>query len=276
MNQPNGAHFFDRYDRFIGTMRAAGGPGAGAAELARMRHRYDAIVANNRDLFRGAKVLDIKSANGFWSLAALDAGAARVVGLEAARKPFEAAKQTLAELPFNPSSYEFVNTEIPPGLRALEAGAFDLVLCHGFLEQSDPRFLFQQLSRLHPKHVILDTRVVQGKGPIIRLMPRNPDAPKPKPADRYNSILSLPNHELIAFFCEFFQFRWRLVDWHTLGIVDWTGVNDYQRDRHSTYVLENIATNPAREGAPANPARRRQKPGARAGMGAGAAAAQAR
>src|SRR5580658_3779092 len=114
MNQPNGAHFFDRYDRFIGTMRAAGGPGAGAAELARMRHRYDAIVANNRDLFRGAKVLDIKSANGFWSLVALDAGAARVVGLEAARKPFEAAKQTLAELPFNPSSYEFVNTEIPP------------------------------------------------------------------------------------------------------------------------------------------------------------------
>jgi hypothetical protein len=58
------------------------------------------------------------------------------------------------------------------------------------------------------------------------------------PAGRYGNIMSFPNHDLILFMCDYFQFRWRVIDWQDLGISDWTGVTDYAQDRRRTYVLE--------------------------------------
>jgi len=259
MNQISGSHFFDRYDRFIKNARAATGPESDISDATRLRHRYNAIVTHNRELFQGARVLDLMSSFGFWCLAALDAGAAHVVGVEAARKPAEAAKKAFADLPLKPASYQFINSEIFAALRNFDPKSFDVVLCHGFLERADPRVLFQQLSRLRAKHVILDTRIVRGKGPIVRLMDRSGAAVVKKGAARYNSILSVPNHELITFFCDYSQFSCRQIDWKAAGITDWAGVTDYQKDTHRTYVLERTAAaaaDPADPAAAAKPARR--------------------
>jgi hypothetical protein len=167
------------------------------------------------------------------------------VGVEASPAPIEAAKKTFGEYGVNSGSYRFINSEIPAALRKFEPKAFDVILCHGFLEQSDPRFFFQQLSRLQPKHVVLDTRIVQGKGPIVRLRLRSGDEARQKAPERYRSILSIPNHDLITFFCDYFQLRWRLIDWKATGITDWTGIGDYEQDRRRTYVLERAAADPA-------------------------------
>jgi predicted O-methyltransferase YrrM len=243
MNEASRSHFFDRYDRFIKNAAAAAGAESELSSVGRLRHRYEALISRNRELFQGARVLDIMSSYGFWSLAALDAGATHVTGIENSEKAVDAAKKAFAEYPFNSESYQFINSDIVSGLRNCDPGAFDLVLCHGFLERSDPRFLFQQLSRLRVKRVILDTRIVQGKGPIIRLRDRAGEAAKSKRAARYASILAVPNHELITFFCDYAQFRWRQIDWKTMSIVDWTGINDYEHDRRRTYVLERSAAN---------------------------------
>jgi hypothetical protein len=56
-----------------------------------------------------------------------------------------------------------------------------------------------------------------------------------------NRILAVPNHGLIMFLCDAFGFRWRLIDWRTIGISDWTGIHDYERDGRRTYVLEPAA-----------------------------------
>jgi hypothetical protein len=254
MSQPDESHFFDRYDRFIRNATAAAGPASGLSNIGRLRHQYDAFVACNRGLFKGARILDLRSSYGLWSLAALDAGAAHVVGVETSQKTVNAAKKAFAEYPFDPASYQFISSDISAALRNFDPGTFDLVLCHGFLERSDPRFLFQQLARLRVRHVILDTRIAQGKGPIIRLRDRSGDAVKSKGPARYASILSVPNHELITFFCDYAQFRWRQIDWKTMGITDWADVNDYAQDRHRTYVLErSAAATQSAEPAHANP-----------------------
>lgn len=245
MNQLGSTRSLTRYDRFMRKRDTAGGSAAGASNPVRLRHRYETIYARNRELFQGARVLDLMSSSGFWSLAALDAGAAHVVGVEASPAPVEAAEKTFGEYGVKSGSYRFINSEIPAALRTLDPKAFDVVLCHGFLEQSDPRFFFQQLSRLRPKHVILDTRVVQGKGPIVRFRSRSADEARPKATERLRSILAIPNHELITFFCDYFGFRWRLIDWKASGITDWTGLGDYEQDRRRTYVLERSVADPA-------------------------------
>jgi SAM-dependent methyltransferase len=240
MNHPGTTRSQNRYDRFMRKRDAAAGSAAGASSAARLRHRYDVIFSRNRELFEGARVLDLMSSSGFWSLAALDAGAAHVVGVEASPAPVEAAQKTFGEYGVNPGSYRFIKSEAPAALRSFDPKTFDVVLCHGFLELSDARFFFQQISRLKPKYVVLDTRIALGKGPIIRLRSRTGSETRPK-ADRDNAILAVPNHELITFFCDYFQFRSRLIDWKAADIADWNPLSDYEQGRRQTYILERSA-----------------------------------
>jgi hypothetical protein len=222
-NSPNSS-FFDRSAHLI-----AKGP----VNADRIRHQYEAIVAQNRELFRGARVLDLMSSYGFWSMAALDAGAAHVLGLEESPEAVEAAKAAFVEASIDPKSYRFVSSEVPAGLRRLEPKTVDLVLCHGFLERSDPRLVFQQMVRLQVRHVILDTRIAAGKGRVARFVLIRPDAP----AGRYKNIRTIPSHDLIAFLCEYFHFDLQQIDWKAMGIANWTSITDYENDHHRTYVL---------------------------------------
>jgi trehalose 2-sulfotransferase len=222
-------HFFDRYDRLIKRLPGGTSSVTGFMASIRLRRRYDAIISQNRELLHDARVLVIGSFHGFWSLAALDAGAAHVVGVETSRGLAEAAEKNLAERGIKSQSYQFaVRSSVFGALRTFSPEAFDVILCKGFFEQSHFSLFFRQLSRLRPKHVILDTRIGRGRGPTVRFTKGSNGA-----------ITSTPNHELITFLCES-DFRWRLIDWQAMGVTDWTGVQDYATDRHRTYVLDRL------------------------------------
>jgi trehalose 2-sulfotransferase len=225
-----GPHFFDRYDQLIKSLPEGTNSATGFIDAIRLRRRYDAIIAQNRELFRGARVLDIASSQGFWSLAALDAGAAHVVGVEPSRDLVEAGEKNFSKHGIKPESYRFVRSGIFAALETFDPGAFDVILCKGFFEQSHFPHFFHHMSRLQPKHVVLDTRIAQGHGPIARFTVTT---------GRNGAIVATPNHELIEFLCEA-EFRWRLINWQAMGITDWTGIQDYARDSHRTYVLDRL------------------------------------
>jgi trehalose 2-sulfotransferase len=231
-----GSHFFDRYAQFIRNLPVAPDTATGFVGVIRSRHRYDAIVARNRQLFTGARVLDLMGSDGLWSLAALDAGAALVVRLE--QSVGETATQTFEEYGFNAGSYRVAGKA---DLGTLDPRAFDLILCERVLEESDPRAFFQELHRLQPQHVVLDTEIVRGKGGIARFKLVASEQPVPEVARRYATVIASPSHELIMLLCDFFNFQWRRIDWHSLGIMNWTAIHDYERDERRTYVLNRIA-----------------------------------
>ena len=104
-------HFFDRYSELIKRI-PAGGSATGFLDVIRLRRQYDVIVGSNPDLFRNARVLDIMSSHWFWSLAALDAGAAHVIGIDVASNTVEAAAKTFSEYNLDQKLYRFVNSEI--------------------------------------------------------------------------------------------------------------------------------------------------------------------
>ena len=90
---PSVAHFFDRYDRIKFTDAEDRQGGLGVFAKKRRRDRYEAIIGRNRELFQNARVLDLQCGGGIWSLAALDAGAAHVVGVDSRKKPIETATE---------------------------------------------------------------------------------------------------------------------------------------------------------------------------------------
>jgi trehalose 2-sulfotransferase len=222
-------HIFDRLDEINGIA-------AGSTAAKRSRDRYKAIIARNRVLFKNARVLDLRSGDGCWSLAALDAGAAHVVGVEGQPKALAAARNAFAEIGVEQGSYRFVNERMFEALNAFSPEEFDLILCREV--SSDPHFFFQCLWRLRPKHIVLDTKITGQKEPSIAFTLRQEGSPGPKGGRRLASIDAAPNHALIKILCDWFGFHCRLINWRALGITDWTGVDDYKRNRRRTYVLD--------------------------------------
>jgi trehalose 2-sulfotransferase len=220
------ANFFDRHNKFARSAPAGAASATGFFDLIRLRRRYEVILAGNRDLFQNARVLDVMSGQGFWTLAALDAGAAHVVGVEPASALVETANDYFAKNDIRSNSYKFVNAELFAGLKDLEPGSFDLIFCHDLLEQYEIARFFMHAHRLRAKQVILDTGMAGGEGPLVRF------------SLSVDGLVGFPNHQLIMFLSDTFGFKWRLHDWRRQGISDWTGIHEYERDHRRTYILD--------------------------------------
>jgi len=236
-------HFFERYDRIKSTEAGDRQGGLGVLAKKRRRDRYEAIIGRNRALFQNAQVLDLQCGGGIWSLAALDAGAAHVVGLDSRKKPIETATETFTKYGVETASYQLVRAQVLAELRNYSPGTFDLILCQDSL--ADLHCLFDQFRRLKPKHVLLDTAITRRDPPVIIFKTttfklrdqRATESAKSGPR-RIASIVAIPSDAVIHMLCEQFGFSCDVVDWHGLGITNWVGITDYENDRRRTYVLE--------------------------------------
>lgn len=155
--------WFSSHQRFLETSQTS-------ASLRRLNMRHLALIEDNRDILAGARVLDIASHDGRWSLAALEAGAAHVTGIEARPELVENARETFARYGADPSRYSFVTGDV---FAALEREHFevDVVQCFGFLYHT-LRFpeLFSRLRRLEPRYLVMDTRVHNSTSAVIKVV----------------------------------------------------------------------------------------------------------
>jgi precorrin-6B methylase 2 len=154
--------FFDAYPRFYESSKTA--PYRGRLNL-----RYEAIFAENLDVFSGARVLDIASHDGRWSMAAIEAGAGHVTGIEGRESLVAEAQANFAAYGIEPDRYRFMTGDVFEVL-AREKPQVDVVLCLGFLYHT-LRYneLFRHLRDMNPRHLIIDTTVVRSARPIIRV-----------------------------------------------------------------------------------------------------------
>jgi ubiquinone/menaquinone biosynthesis C-methylase UbiE len=154
--------FFDQFARFSETSPTASRQG-------RLNLRHQAMFGDNLDIFEGARVLDIASHDGRWSFAALQAGAASVVGLEGRPELIDNANETFEKYGVDPARYRFVSGDLFHTL-AEQSGEFDVVLCLGFLYHT-LRYneLFARIRRFNPRYLIIDTQVARGEHLGIRL-----------------------------------------------------------------------------------------------------------
>jgi len=137
----------------------------------RMNERYEALFGSNRDIFDGARVLDLASHDGRFSFAALKAGAAHVTGVEVRESLIDKAQETFAFYGQDPETYRFVCGDVFEVL-AREKFDVDVVLCLGYLYHTYRHTeLMYRLHELAPKHLIVDTMVVPGTKPILKMHP---------------------------------------------------------------------------------------------------------
>ena len=169
--------FADDYQRFIelsvhtpeGQDRRSARRSA-SEQRSRMNERYEALFASNRDVFDGARVLDLASHDGRYSFAALKTGAAHVTGVEVRQSLIDRAQEAFAFYGQDPETFRFVRGDIFEVL-AREKFEVDVVLCLGFLYHTYRHTeLMYRIRDLAPRHLIVDTLVTRGTHPTLRLI----------------------------------------------------------------------------------------------------------
>ena len=157
--------FFDNYPRFLETSQTGNNP-------RRLGIRYLGIFEANKHIFPGAKVLDIASHDGRWTLAANVNGAAHTTGIEFSPRLVQHALENLELYKVDPETYRFITGDVFDVLRNPEAHEIDVdvVICLGFIYHTlRYQDLFSGVRRLNPKYFLIDTQVLLSEEPIVEV-----------------------------------------------------------------------------------------------------------
>ncbi len=220
--------FFDSFPRFYETSEVG-------ATRGRLNLRYEAIFAENADVFAGARVIDIASHDGRWSLAALETGAAEVVGIEARANLVRAANENLAEYVTDAGRYRFVLGDVFEVLREQDFEA-DVVLCLGFLYHTVRHSeLMRRIRDVSPGHLLIDTAVVPGEASrSLELRKEGVDRDAYAVEDPFShasrTLVGVPSVPALKFLLRAYDFKVeRFSDWGAIlrDNPDQTGVDHY-------------------------------------------------
>lgn len=230
--------FFDRYPRFRETSKTD-------TRGVRLEHRHRMLIERNRDLLRGARVLDLASHDGRWTFAALREGAEHVTGVEARASLIAGAEANLSAYEAPKSRYEFVESDCIAALERFEPGRFDVVLCFGFLYHTLEHFrLLHLITRLAPRALVVDSRLVDNKHAAIMIGVDDSTlegAAVPVVSGKAEVLVGYPTTRALELMLAHLGWTHRYLDWHAEGFEDWSGVEDYRERRRFTVVAERAA-----------------------------------
>ena len=196
------------------------GLGYSVKERRRCNARYQTFIEPHKALIDGARVLDLGSYDGRWSYAALESGAASVVGIERRQE-------------FIDRSHFFINGAMRERVRFMcddifealprllaEGERFDVVLCLGvFYEVMDHRRLLQLMAAFEPKLIIVDTNLVDTDEALIRV---RIDANNPK-----TSLAGVASRGAVASMARSLDLDLPYEAWEPDRFEERDGLNDY-------------------------------------------------
>lgn len=216
--------FFDEYPRFLETSKTG-------RSSDRLNARYTGLIHANRDRFADATVLDLASHDGRFSFAALQAGAARVVGVEVDGALVDAANGNFAHYGVAGDRYEFIERDMFRQFEDLEH--FDVVLCFGILYHiNDHMQLLTNIAGVEPRWIVVDTKVSQLDHAVIELRSAIGASPPPPGShlEGYPSRLALDAMlSSLGWESEYF-------DWAGSGLIESPSMDDYRTGHRVTVV----------------------------------------
>ena len=219
------------------------------AHANRLNWRTEILLARNRNLIEGKKVLDLASHDGRFSYACVQLGAKSVTGVEGRQELVDFAKQNVPE-------GTFVCADLFNYLADAKPGDFDTILCFGvFYHTMRQDEMLAQFRRLSPDTVIIDT-AVYSEGVMLKLgrqanrilkrLRGRPEEPRTflsfrqeDPSIESNTIVNhgisaVPTRELCELLFGINGFDYQELTWNP---SDWRHLDDYKEYRRTSYLL---------------------------------------
>lgn len=137
----------------------------------RMRYFFHPLVDLCGGDLKGRRVLDLACNAGWWSLAAIRAGADYVYGVDGRATHVEKANDVFSTYGVEPHRYRFETRNV---FEVDDAGEFDIVLCLGLLYHvAKPFELFERISGWNRDLLVVDTAVNRYPGSLVELHHEN-------------------------------------------------------------------------------------------------------
>lgn len=126
----------------------------------------------------GKRVLDLGCNAGFWSLAAMEAGADFVLGIDARQMHVDQANLVFEAKHIERDRYRFEAANIFDVDLTTER-PFDVALCLGLLYHvAKPFDLIERISGWNTDLLVIDTKVDPASSPVFRVLQQFPDDPR--------------------------------------------------------------------------------------------------
>jgi SAM-dependent methyltransferase len=192
----------------------------------RRRYFFDPLVGLLGGSLEGHRVLDLGCNAGFWSLAAVEAGAAFVLGIDAKQTFIDQAELVFAAKGIDAARYRFEQGNIFE--HDLGEG-FDLVLCLGVMEVTcRPVELFQRMSDAGAETILLDTVISRARSSFFEVSTLgDPRAV----VDR--ELVLVPSRQAVIELAAHFGFKAVPL---AHNIADYTGLEDYRRRQRLAFI----------------------------------------
>ena len=218
--------FFDHFARFVETDELG-------SVVDRLNARYMGIIHQNRALIEGATVLDLASHDGRFSFAALQNGAARVVGIEFGADLVNKSRANMEYYNVPPEKYEFLTGDIYELIEQVEE--CDVVLCFGiFYHINSHLLLLTKIAELDPRSLIIDTNVSLLEPPVIEL--RGPvDG---RPLQLGEAVEGYPSRAAIDAMLSSFGWTYDYFDWRQSGLLEGKQMIDYRAGKRLSVVVD--------------------------------------
>jgi O-methyltransferase len=217
--------FCDLYPRFLETTETM-------PSRSRLNARWRAIIDWNKAVLADRRVVDLGCHDGRWSFAALKAGAAHVIGIEARTHLVRKAGENFEYYEIPPGTYRLLTGDAIETLRGLKAGSVDVILCLGFFYHTlEHMRLLLEAGRLGAEYVILDTMISPSPEPIVALSFETVDDTRNTidyaEAGTGKALVGAPSKSGLLAMLDYAGYQTEIFDWQDNAVDDWTDLPDY-------------------------------------------------
>src|SRR6478735_10068276 len=207
--------FFDDYSRFLSTSETGVG-------IDRLNLRHEAMIADNVDVLRGARVLDLAAHDGRWAFAAIKAGAVHVTAVEARQHLVDSARESFVAEGVDPCSYELRCNDMFAELRTGNIRV-DVVMCLGFMYHT-LRYneLLFGMKQTGAEHIIVDTKVILTDEALLEVKSEDHEQEQAAAADEFTdgprTVTAMPSVAALRTMFRGYGFRFeKNFDWPALA-----------------------------------------------------------
>ncbi|HEX4187301.1 MAG TPA: class I SAM-dependent methyltransferase [Solirubrobacteraceae bacterium] len=195
----------------------------------RRRSFFDPLVAVAGGTLHGKRVLDLGSNAGYWSLAAIEAGADFVLGIDGRQMHVDQANLVFEAKGVDRARYNFVLGDI---FKYDFAASFDVVLCLGLMYHiSKPMELFEIMAGVDAQLLLIDTAVSLMPTSMFRVAREDSLRNVRNAVD--HEIVLIPSRRAVLDLADQFGYTGVAVAHH---ITDFTGMADYKTKQRAAFV----------------------------------------
>ncbi|MFN2388441.1 MAG: class I SAM-dependent methyltransferase [Actinomycetota bacterium] len=196
----------------------------------RKRYFFDPMVGLFDGSLAGKRVLDLGCNAGFWSLAAIEAGAGFVLGIDGRQMHVDQANLVFEIKKVEPARYRFEAANVYD-FDLARFGPFDIVLNLGLMYHISKHVeLMEKIADVNDDLMVVDTGLARIPGSYLKIRYENVESPRN--AVDYELVMS-PTQKAVHDIAG--QFGYRVV---TLKpeFTDWTGSREYRYGRRRAFL----------------------------------------